>query len=127
MKEAKKTSFSMSANTARILERNRLLPDRSARLNQIVARYDMLVANERQAVADLADSNFLNFVISEWLDVYPIQLSLPWILDTVYQERKLDGFDVPDEGEYIGLVESLKKLTLTQQVALVELIETRHA
>jgi hypothetical protein len=127
MKEAKKTSFSMSANTARILERNRLLPDRSARLNQIVARYDMLVANERQAVADLADNKFLDFVIAEWLEVYPIQLSLPWIVDMVYQERKLDGFDVPDEEEYKGVVENLKKLTLTQQVALVELIEARGA
>ena len=127
MKEAKKTSFSMSANTARILERNRLLPDRSARLNQIVARYDMLVANERQAVAVLADNKFLDFVIAEWLEVYPIQLSLPWIVDMVYQERKLDGFDVPDEEEYKGVVENLKKLTLTQQVALVELIEARGA
>ena len=127
MKEAKKTSFSMSANTARVLERNRLLSDRSARLNQIVARYDMLVANERQMVAVLADNDFLGFVIAEWLEVYPIQLSLPWIVDMVYQERKLDGFDVPDEVEYPTLVESLKKLTLTQQVALVELIETRRA
>ena len=117
----------MSANTARVLERNRLLSDRSARLNQIVARYDMLVANERQMVAVLADNDFLGFVIAEWLEVYPIQLSLPWIVDMVYQERKLDGYDVPVEGEYTRLVESLKKLTLTQQVALVELIETRRA
>lgn len=126
-KTVKKTSISIQPHTARILERNKYLPDRSARINQIIERYDMLIVQEREGLAPLVADSFLGFVIGEWLEAYPIQLGLPTIVNTVYQERKFDGLEVPDEAEFNKLMEELKSLTFTQQLALTEIIEAQLA
>lgn len=124
---SKKTSISLSAHSARVLERNRFSSDRSARIKEMIARYDMLILQEREGVAHLIEDNFLTFVIGEWLEVYPIQLGLLTIVDTVYKDRKFDGFEVPEEAELRALMKQLKALSLTQQMALVEMIEANLA
>lgn len=127
MADTKKTSFTMTAHTDRVLERNKYQPNRSERINQLVGRYDMLISSERENVSDLANDAFLCFVVAEWVEAYPLQLGLNYIINQVYSERKFDRLEVPDEDEFKALMSKVEKLTLTQQVALVEIIESRFA
>lgn len=104
-----------------------MAPDRSARINQVIARYDMLITRAREEVSELADNGFLGFVVGEWLDAYPIQMGLQNIVQTVYQERKFDGGDVPNDADFDALIGKLSKLNFTQEMALVEMIEAARA
>ena len=127
MANSAKTSINLSAHSSRVLERNQAAPDRSARINQVIARYDMLITRAREEVSELADNGFLGFVVGEWLDAYPIQMGLQNIVQTVYQERKFDGGDVPNDADFDALIGKLSKLNFTQEMALVEMIEAARA
>lgn len=127
MAKSTKTSISLSAHSIRALERNQFAPDRSARINEVIARYDMLITREREAVAHLAEHEFLGFVVGEWLEAYPIQMGLLNIVQTVYEDRKFDGFDVPDDADFEALMSELTKLNFAQEMALVEMIEAAQA
>jgi hypothetical protein len=120
---SKKTSISMSSHSARLLERNRFLPDRSARINQVISRYHALISAEAEAVSDLVGNSFLSFVVGEWLDMYPLAMGLPQIVQHVYEERKLDNLAVPSDDEIEALTKRLSELNVTQETALVEIIE----
>ena len=123
----KKTDLSLAPHTSRALERNQFCPDSSARINQMVARYDFLVTYERESVVHLVDNDFLKYVVGEWLETYPIQFGLVAVVDGVYQERKFDGYDVPAEVDFKSLMEQLKALSILQQITLVEMIEEKLA
>lgn len=127
MAKMTKTSISLSARSIRALERNQLAPDRSARINEVIARYDMLITREREAVARLAANDFLSYIVGEWLEAYPIQLGLRTIVQTVYDERKFDGDDVPNDADFEALMTELAKLNFAQEMALVEMIEAAQA
>ena len=123
MKANKKTSFTMTPQTNRNLERNHFQPECSARINQIAARFDMLIALERENVSHLVKDEFLSLVVGEFFDAYPINLGLPQIAERVQKELSFDGLDVPSDEEMKPLIDELEAMSITQQMALIELIE----
>jgi hypothetical protein len=50
-------------------------------------------------------------------------MGLPQIVQHVYEERKLDNLAVPSDDEIEALTKRLSELNVTQETALVEIIE----
>lgn len=121
------TKVSMPAHIASILDDNRVPPNQTARICQIIGRYNVLISAEQDKVANFAENDFLAFVVREWLEAYPVQLGLAEIVWRVAEERRTDGLDVPDTAELKDLLNELNKLTTTQQLSLIELIEAKFA
>lgn len=126
MSDINRITIVLNKLATKILDERKSSKSRSARICQIIARYDLILANHNAGnVSYFVNNRIVRTAIIEWGQTYPLGLMpLAEVLNKIIPYLKENDEYMPPQVEIDELLQKAQDLDLSSEVAILERVES---